>query len=209
MTDTVENGSISGRRNYGGNAVPSAAFLPLLSSPSSASVLLSSPASKRIQSCSMPRRPRPPPSFSSELCPARPEPTRSLARTQLNLPVLAARRARSLQRRRRRRRRSSTQRRRYLPQRSRRPSSPFLLSSSSLPSSFLRLSVCRSFLRGNWMTQKASQVSAAATRRGDAAARQISCSHQNAQPSLPPQRDSDVQDQSVERSVKWDCENES
>ena len=36
------------------------------------------------------------------------------------------------------------------------------------------------------MTQKASQVSAAATRRGDAAARQISCSHQNAQPSLPP-----------------------
>ena len=59
------------------------------------------------------------------------------------------------------------------------------------------------------MTQKASQVSAAATRRGDAAARQISCSHQNAQPSLPPLRDSDVQDQSVERSVKWDCENES
>ena len=150
MTDTVENGS----RNYGGNAVPSAAFLPLLSSPSSASVLLSSPASKRIQSCSMPRRP--PTSFSSELCPARPELGRSEARTQLDLPVRAAR---TLQRR----RRSSTYRCRaratYHKEVVGLPLPPFLL-----PPSSLRLSVCRSFLRGNWMTQKASQVSAAATR---------------------------------------------
>ena len=88
-------------------------------------------------------------------------------------------------------------RRCYLPQRSRRPPSP---SPSPLPS-FLRLSVSRSFLRGNWMTQKASQVSAA-RRCGDAtrrAGRQISCSPPNA----TPQRDRDVQDQTVEQSANW------
>ena len=77
---------------------------------------------------------------------------------------------------------------------------PLPLPPLCLPS-FLRLSVSRSFLRGNWMTQKASQVSAA-RRCGDAtrrAGRQISCSPPNA----TPQRDRDVQDQTVEQSANW------
>ena len=92
-------------------------------------------------------------------------------------------------------------RRRYLPQRSRRPPSP------SSPS-FLRLSVSRSFLRGNWMTQKASQVSAA-RRCGDAtrrAGRQISCSPPNGRDSPTGPR---CARSNCRAECELDCENES
>ena len=120
---------------------PPAAFSPSLSSPSSARarpapVLLPSPASKLIQSCSMPRRPLSRPPRSLPCYAWRGRSWLAGARTELNLPVRATRSPRSLQRR----RRSSTHRRRrcYLPQRSRRP--------SSLPLSLLPSTICLSLV---------------------------------------------------------------
>ena len=164
------------------------------------------PASKLIQSCSIPCRP--PRSRTSYARRGRCSLGGSVCRERglhpLNLPVRAARFLR-------RRRRSPTHRRRCraapppLPTTKKSSAS---LSRSPLPPSLLRLSVSRSFLRGNWMTQKASQVSAA-RRCGDAtrrAGRQISCSPPNGRDSPTGPR---CARSNCRAECELDCENES
>ena len=145
---------------------PPAAFSPSLSSPSSARarpapVLLPSPASKLIQSCSMPRRPPAPLVLFRVMSGAAGAGSRE---HELNSTYLFARRAPLAP--------SSDV---VAPQPTAAAAATYHKEVVGLPLSLspssLRLSVCRSFLRGNWMTQKASQVSERAERCGDATRR--------------------------------------